>query len=657
MDRLEYADLFQSEAGEYLQILNRCVLQLEQEPQSRQILQEAFRAVHSLKGMAGTMGYERIMGAAHGLENLFEELKVGTVKPGPMTVDLLFEAVDLLQTAIVNPEQVAPLETERAEQVLARLKELQASPAGNSPPIAGDCSGIEICLDETERETVRLALENERYVYTVEVTLSAHTPLKSVRVYMVLRILEKYGNILATTPPLQELEDEQFERRFVIVWSTLQVPGEGLRQELVGVTDVEAAVLLPWEKTEQAAAVVPDPAPLSLVPEGGNAVRGLTEKMVRVETIKLDQLMNLVGEMVVARTRVLEVGRGYSEELDNLLNQLKRAITSLQDISMELRMVPIKQVFDRFPRMVRDIGRSRGKKVRLQISGEQTELDRSIVNRLSDPLVHLIRNAIDHGIEAEAERKARGKNPEGLISLQAYHEGNHIVIVVEDDGAGIDPGVIKNKAVEKGMIGQEEASRLSEQDLLQLIFYSGFSTSLKIDDVSGRGVGMDAVKTCIEGLRGSIQIDSRPAIMTRFILRLPLTLAIIKSLLVKSAGQTLAIPVEVIAENAFWEPDQVKTIRGNRVINLRGEVIALHVLNELLGYSGHDDASPQILPVVIVEAGGKKAGLIVDKLIGQQEIMIKSLGPFLKDLVGIAGTTILGNGQVTLIVDPLGLLP
>ncbi len=655
MDRLEYADLFQSEAGEYLQILNRCVLRLEREPQNRQSILEAFRAVHSLKGMAGTMGYEPIMGMAHCLENLLEELKTGKAESNPFTADLLFEAADLLQTAIVNPEQAAVLET---EQVFQRIRTMQtADPAETGPPAGSCCPEVKISLDEAEKETIRLALGGNKHLSIVGVTLAAHTPLKSVRVYMVLRRLEAHGEILAAAPSFQDLEDENFDRYFEVVLAAPQMPDGQLRQELLSVTDVEDVVLVPWEKNAAPVFSAGNQPQGPVVNEGKAVDQSLTEKMVRVETNKLDQLMNLVGEMVVARTGILELGRGYSEELDVRLDQLKRSINNLQDISMGLRMVPIKQVFDRFPRMVRDISRSRAKKVRLQIRGEQTELDRTIVNRLSDPLVHLIRNAIDHGIETEINRKACGKNPEGSILLQAYHEGNHIVIVVEDDGVGMDPGAIKRRAIEKGMIDPEEASRLSEQDQLHLIFYSGFSTSLEVDDVSGRGVGMDVVKTSIEALRGSIQIQSRPSVMTRFTLRLPLTLAIIKSLLVKSVGQILAIPVEVIIENAFWESSQVKTIRGKKVINLRGEVIGLHDLSALLGYSGRRDPRPPVLPVVIVEAGEKKAGLIVDELIGQQEIMIKPLGPILSNLTGIAGATILGDGRVTLIVDAMGLLP
>ncbi|NMA91934.1 MAG: chemotaxis protein CheA [Firmicutes bacterium] len=659
MDRQEqeYIDIFQAEAGEYLQILNRCALRLEEKPTDRESLQEAFRVVHSLKGMAGTMGYQNIMKITHCLENILEELQAGAIVPNPSTMDIIFEGVDLLQGALQNPDQEEPRELEQAEELTLKIKEICSTATDDHGPASGPFPRPLLRLDETEKETIRLAKEKDQLIYVVAVTLKPHAPLKSVRAYMVLRCLESYGEIVATAPSEQDLEDENFNHFFQVVLAAGQPLGLGLREELLNITDVEEASYTPWEELKAAeTAVKPGSDPANR--EGGGAFhQGLVEKMVRVETAKLDQLVNLVGEMVVARTRVLELGRGHSEELDHLLEQLTQSITNLQETSMKLRMVPIKQVFDRFPRMVRDISRSRGKRVRLQITGEQTELDRSIVNRLADPLVHLIRNAIDHGIEPETEREARGKNREGTILLQAFHEGNNIVIQVEDDGAGIDPEVIKRKAIDKGVISPEAAAGLTGQGVLNLIFASGLSTSSAVTDVSGRGVGMDAVKTSIEALHGSIQIESRLSEMTRFTLRLPLTLAIINSLLVKSARQVLAIPIEGIRENVMLEPSQVKSVQENKVVNLRGEVICLHRLSRLLGFPDHDNSEPSAFPVVIVEAGGKKAGLIVEELIGQQEIMIKSLGHYLKGLKGIAGATILGDGRVTLIVDVVSLLP
>lgn len=654
MNRLEYADLFQCEAHEYLDVLNRCALRLEKEPQNKESLQEAFRAVHSLKGMAGTMGYRQVTKITHCLENFMEDLKSGAVEANPEVMDVLFEAVDLLQAVLINPEELSSQQIEEAREVLKKINRIQPSLQAEDQSTAESFPGVDLRLSETEKEAIRLAKDKKMSLHVVEVTLVEHAPLKSVRVYMLLQKLAAHGEIMAAAPKLQDLEDENFDRHFKLVVAAEHPLGGKALDELSSITDVEKVQLLPWEDSLLESGPARAPAGQEAGAEG-IIHHDITEKMVRVETAKLDELVNLVGEMVVVRTRVLQLGKGHSEELDSLLDQLKSSITNLQDTAMKLRMVPVKQVFDRFPRMVRDISRSRGKEVRLLINGEQTELDRTIINRLSDPLVHLLRNAIDHGIEPAAEREACGKNPEGSILLQAYHEGNNVVILVEDDGAGMDPEVIKQSALKKGIIRPEEAARMPEQELLHLIFYSGFSTSLEVTDISGRGVGMDVVKSSIEALHGTIQVKSVRSKMTRFTLRLPLTLAIINSLLVKSSGQVLAIPIEVIRENIFLGASQIKTIRGCKVINLRGEVLSLYHLGELLGFiQSREELSGY--PVVIVEAGGEKAGLIVEQLIGQQEIIIKPLGSYLKGLTGIAGATILGDGSISLIVDVPGLI-
>ncbi len=645
MNRLEYVDLFQYEANEYLEVLNRCALRLEKEPDHKESLQEAFRVVHSLKGMTGTMGYQQMMRVTHCLENLLEDLKSGAVESSPAVMDILFEALDLLQAMLSNPEE----KLEGTEEILEKISRVHSSSEAGEKCAPEDFAGVEIRLSEAEKEAVRLAKENKMRLHLVAVTLVEYAPLKSVRVYMLRQKLAAHGEIIAAVPNLQDLEDERFDRYFMLLLAAPQPLDDRILEELSNITDVEKVQLLPWKESLLESAPGLTPA-AQKIETAGSTDHDIAEKMVRVETAKLDELVNLVGEMVVARTRVLQLGKGHSEELDSLLDQLKRSITNLQDTAMKLRMVPVKQVFDRFPRMVRDISRSRGKEVRLTISGEQTELDRTIINRLSDPLVHLLRNAIDHGIEPAAEREAQGKDPEGSILLQAYHEGNHIVIVVEDDGAGIDLEAIKKSALQKGIICQEEAALMSEQELLDLIFCSGFSTSTRVTDISGRGVGLDAVKSSIEALHGTIQVKSVFSRMTRFTLRLPLTLSIINSLLVKSSGQILAIPIEVIQENIVLDNSEIKTIRGCKVINLRGEVLSLYHLGERLGFIQNIEELSGY-PVVIVEAGGEKAGLIVEQLIGQQEIMIKPLSPALKGLAGIAGATILGDGSISLIVD------
>ncbi len=700
MDVMQYAELFQAEAGEYMQVLNRCLLNLEKDPGDREELQEAFRVAHSLKGMAGTMGYQHVTDIAHGLENFMEDFKSFEKEPSPEVIDLLFEAVDLLQGSLDHPEASTEQDRQNWDALLLKMEKTRdvkdRAGDGEAPVVVVEETG-KLELGPMDLEILRQAREVEKCPCQVDVALKKDVLMKSVRVYMVFKALEELGEIVATNPPRYELEEENFDCFFQVVVVAQNNNLELLHEKTMQISDVERVEVKPWfdaEDTEDhedepvesdtagekdSALQVPqeqvgpaqgleaaekpaagetgkrESAP-SAVPgsEPGQATKA-ADKMVRVETQKLDDLVNLVGEMVVARTRISELGHGYNDDLDSTIDQLKSAISNLQDTAMELRMVPIDHVFGRFPRMVRDLCREKGKKVQLHISGEETELDRSIINRLSDPLVHLLRNAFDHGIESPQERIKKGKKEEGSIFLKAYHEGNQVIITVEDDGSGIDPEKIGRLAVKKGLINEEEMKQLGKDDLVSLIFFSGFSTSEIVTDVSGRGVGMDAVRNSIEALHGSIEVFSEINVMTRFEMRLPLTLAIITTMLIKSAGQLYAIPVEVIRENVYLGPEEIKSISGNPVVNLRGEVIQLHTLSSLLGFD-NGALSKGDCSVVIVEAANRRAGLIVDNLIGQQEIMIKSLGGLLKGLKGIAGATVLGDGTVALIIDVAGLL-
>lgn len=689
MDVTQYAELFQAEAGEYMQVLNQCLLNLEKDQGDREELQEAFRVVHSLKGMAGTMGYQHVTDIAHGLENFMEDFKTFERSPSAGVIDLLFEAVDLLQDSLEHPEESTEEDRRKWDDLLQRMKKTRDSE--DTEFIEEDSGSIneenEFNLGAMDQEIVRQAREKGKQPCRVGVTLKKDVMMKAVRVYMIFKELEECGGIISTVPSQQELEDEKFEQFFQVLLVPEKHDISVINEKVTQITDVENVEVHPWNdqdssendpveseaepeaETEKEAKHPKDkkdmvqedsstqgktPAPSSPSEESGQVTRA-ADKMVRVETQKLDDLVNLVGEMVVARTRISEIGHGFNEDLDSTIDQLKRSITNLQGTAMELRMVPIEQVFGRFPRMVRDLCREKGKKVELHISGQETELDRSIINRLSDPLVHLLRNSFDHGIEAPDERIKKGKKQEGSIYLKACHEGNQVVLTVEDDGKGIDPQRIGELALEKGVITKDELNQLSKDDLVSLIFFSGFSTSAEITDVSGRGVGMDAVRNSIEALHGSIEVYSEIDVMTRFEMRLPLTLAIITTLLVKSSGQLYAIPVEVIHENVYLDRKDIKSIRGNPVVNLRGEVIPLHVLSALLGFDSGELPEDEC-NVVIVEAANRKAGFIVDDLVGQQEIMIKSLGSLLKGLKGIAGATVLGDGSVTLIIDVAGLL-
>lgn len=665
MDSSEYKELFLSEANEYIQVLNHCLLMLEKQPDDRENLWEIFRVMHSLKGMAGTMGYDRITEVSHHLESFLEELKQGKFSLSGEVIDLLFESLDVLQV-LLSETELSGNSTGAQDSMQNLLKKVAifqsgASPApwgreqgfpGHTP--AGEPEDLSSLLSEVEKELVRTGRESGQSCYLVQVNLRENTLLKSVRAYMAVRALEGFGEVVATFPSMQELDEDKFDLSFQVVLIGDPLLNGDIGKSILSISEVESVDVRSRDE-ELLPPVSYDAVSATPENEAGSPAVKVAEKTVRVETLKLDELINLVGEMIITRTRVLELGRGHTEELDHSLEKLERITTELQNAAMKLRMMPIKHVFERFPRMVRDISHEKGKQIEFSMSGEETELDRQIANLLSDPLVHLLRNSIDHGIEDETERRKKGKPPAGSVLLKAHHEGSYVLISVEDDGSGIDPKKIKEAALQKGIISKEESSRLKEEDALNLIFQNGFSTSSTVTEVSGRGVGMDAVKKSIDMMHGSLEVQSRVGEGTKFTLRLPLTLAIIKALLVRVADQIYAIPIETIRENLYVQHSEIKTIHSNWVINLRGEVIPLFSLKRLLGYSSKNEEHEEY-SVVIVETGDRKAGLVIESLIGQQEIVIKPLGGYLKDIRGIAGATVLGDGRVTLILDVPGLL-
>jgi two-component system chemotaxis sensor kinase CheA len=666
MEQNEYRDLFLAEAREYLQGLNTALLALEHNPEDREILQEMFRVAHSLKGMSATMGFNALAGLTHQLESVLDLLRHGALQVEGLVANVLFEALDLLEMLLDRLDEPDAFNSQ-LEQVVCRLRELE------DPKVyaqSGSAAGLRLVFDEFEKESIRDALAHGEQALLVEVRLEQTCLLKSVRAYMVFRALEKTGHLIKSVPSVQELEEEQFKERFWVVLLTAESESS-IQSGLAQIAEVEAVSVAPVPVE-----LVDDNRIASWIPNAGTAksvdairaapgtetgeeskkgLRREKEKTVRVETDKLDKLINLVGELVVNRTSVVEQGKsGVAAEMSNAVEQLDRITTDLQSAVMKLRMVPIKQVFERLPRMVRDLSQEKGKKVNLEVRGEDTELDRSIVNQIGDPLVHLLRNAVDHGIELPAERVSAGKPEVSTIQLEARHEGSYVMIRVSDDGRGVDPVKVRAKAVEKGLLGTVEAQRLSEEDVVRLIFNNGFSLAEQVTDISGRGVGMDAVRTVIESMNGSTDIKTAVGQGTHFYIRLPLTLAIIKALLVQVSGEIYALPIETIRENLYVTPAEIKTIQKGKVITLRNEVLPLLYLDEALGLP--PSAREEVLSVVVVEASDRKAGLVVDVLLGQQEIVIKSLSKVVEGMRGVAGATVLGNGKVALILDVSSLI-
>ncbi len=657
MDISAFKDVFAAEARDYLQALNSDLLSFEQEPTNRAILDEMFRAAHSLKGMAGTMGFDELAEFTHEMESVLDLLRLGEIAAATHVINVLFQAVDTLEVLLeqtINDQAIDPF---RQELAALRALSTQQEP-GREEILSGvnEINGVQ--LDEFDRETIKQGVDQGFNALEVIITLRAKTILKSVRVYTVFQALEEVATVIQSNPSVQDLENESFGVQFAVAILTKQSADE-IRALIEGISEIERVAVskVDLEVKEERVPAPPQGSESAATVEtrGRTVVRGArTEALVRVETERLDKLINLIGELVISRTQVVETARvDENSEQKNALLQLDRVTTELQYAAMSLRMVPLKQVFDRFPRMVRDLAQASGKRINLEIFGEMTELDRSIVNQIADPLVHLIRNSIDHGLEPEEERTAKGKPAAGTIRLGARHEGSHILIEISDDGQGISVDQIRSKAVERGLLPPEH-DEIGFKQAADLLFSPGFSTAKKVTDLSGRGVGLDAVKATVESLSGTIEMHSEPGKSLTTTIKLPLTLAIIKALLVVVDGETAAIPLQAVRENIQIERSEIKTIQQHNVIMLRDEVLPLYDLAACLGFRPLTTAGP--LSVIVLDIKGEKVGFIVQDLVGQQEIVIKSLGGIVRDIQGIAGATVLGNGKVALILDNSTLL-
>jgi len=663
MDTNQYMGIFLEEAREHLMTLNTSLLELEKEPDNSAILDEIFRCAHTIKGMSATMGFTAMAELTHNMENVLDRLRKGVLTADEEILDILFQCVDTLEQQIENIAAGGdnePNVTALIAKLVALAKQSAVSPTTNNtlskPPKITD-------FNETEANLVEAAKRNDMNVYQVDVYLREGCLLKAARAYLVMSTLENHGEVIKCVPSTEDLEKENFENYFTVVLVT-DANQETIKRAVESIAEIESVVVVPVDNDG------PTEMPLGIEQSAVNAGQPInntesangngqnqhkkirTSQSVRVDIEKLDTLLNLVGELVINKTRLAQIGMTHKlTDLIETIEQLDRITTDLQSVVMKVRMVPIGQVFNRFPRMVRDLAHELQKEVNFIIEGEETELDRTVIDEIGDPLVHLLRNAVDHGLEQPDERKRAGKNPVGQVRLLARHEGNNVIILVEDDGRGIDPAIVKQKALDKGLITQEQFDKMADEEAIHLIFLPGFSTSETVTDISGRGVGMDAVKTKIEALGGMVDIETKLGEGSRFKIRLPLTLAIIQALLIKLCDEIYAIPLSSIDSTICVLPSDIKTIKNHETILLRGEIIPLIRLGERLNVPGAQHQLDGELYVVIVHVGEHKAGLIVDELIGQQEIVIKSLGKLLAGIRGIAGATILGNGEVALILD------
>ncbi len=676
MDVNQYLGIFLEEAREHLQTLNRCVLDLEHDPSDLHILDEIFRSAHTIKGMSATMGYTAIAELTHEMENVLDLLRKGTLTAHAEIIDTLFQCVDRLEQLVeeVANGQPGGVEVSELSAKLAALakgetasaapKTEKAAPKQSSPE-----SATHMILNDTETQLVNSAISQGMQVIELVVGVRQGTLLKSVRAYMVMKALDELGDVIKTDPVVEELEKDNFGLEFSVLIVT-DTPMEKVRDVVLSIAEIETVVATACGKSTVQEDEASGAGVTQTVASGSNEIEHATETaketkpatdsakhkgraLLRVDAEKLDSLLNLVGELVINKTRLQQIGLSNQlQELSEAIEQMDRVTTDLQGVVMKLRMVPVSQVFNRFPRMVRDLSHSLGKEINLIIQGEETELDRTVIDEIGDPLVHLLRNSIDHGIEMPEVRTAAGKNPVGEVRLIARHEGNNVLLMVTDDGKGMKAEILRQKAVEKGLLTKAEVDAMDTGEALKLIFLPGFSTAEKVTDVSGRGVGMDAVRTKIEALGGVLELDSNPGQGTRVRIRLPLTLAIIQALLVQVQAETYAIPLGSIDSTINITQQDIRTIQQQEVILLRGQIIPLIRLGNILGVTESDEFKDnQELYVVIVQSGDHSIGLLVDSLVGQQEIVIKSLGKILTGIRQIAGATILGDGQVVLILD------
>lgn len=668
MEMSQYTDLFLAEAKEHLDSLNENLLVLEKETGNIEILHEIFRSAHTLKGMAAAMGFEGITELTHEMESALMLLKEGKVAVTPNVVDILFRCLDILEMMIVNiggeGEQnynYQPLIEELRSLDKKKTNQDQTVIQQNEVQQKEDKEGKSLEFNEFEISVMHAAAKSRYSSFYIKIGLASGTVMKSVRAFMVFRALEEYGQIIKCNPPAQDLEEEKFDNSFEVVFITQESP-EKILKSLEQISEVSVLSLqqidTEWlggndvnreEAINHENAVIPKKTASQTTSE--RDLSGGMLRTVRVDIERLDNLMNLVGELVINKTRLEQIGLvNRIPDLLEAIEQMGRLTNDLQNVVMKVRMVPIKQVFNRFPRMVRDLARELNKEVRFIMEGQDTELDRTVIDEIGDPLVHLIRNALDHGIEHPEERIKAGKEKTALLRLAARQDGNNVIIEVEDDGRGIDIEKIRKKAREKGLLTEKEDEYADEGEVLKLIFQPGFSTAEVVTDLSGRGVGMDVVKSKIESLNGNISIKTKKNVGTKVSISLPLTLAIIQALLVSVGGEQYAIPLSSIDETTFVLPGQIRTVKNQEVMLLRGIVLPLLRLDRLLDVVS-EERNYEELFVVVVRKGERRFGLVVDQLVGQQEIVIKSLGQLLNGIRGIAGATILGNGQVSLILD------
>ncbi|HEY4601576.1 MAG TPA: chemotaxis protein CheA [Cerasibacillus sp.] len=674
MDTTQYLSIFIDESTEHLNTMSDYMLELEKNPSDKSIIEEIFRAAHTLKGMSATMGYNDMADLTHKLENVFDAIRYDKLNVQVDMMDVLFEVHEQLLAMVEDIANGGTGEQDISDLV-TKLEQLekgeQPGPISESPTkedIHQETSYEQAITDLDEFELSILNESSERGFsnYEITVQLSEDCLLKAARTFMVFEVLEKHGEVIKADPPVNDLEEENFDFRFKVLFITKH-PEDELKKKLKKISEVNDVIISSFsinaykkEKEKQLETNQKDIKKKKKAKEKSpsSPAGRQVSKTIRVNIERLDILMNLFEELVIDRGRLEQIASELNhQELQETVERMTRVSGDLQNIILTMRMVPVEQVFSRFPRMIRKLSREMNKDIAIKIIGAETELDRTVIDEIGDPLVHLLRNAVDHGIEKPEERRRKGKPEQGTIELKAYHSGNHVFIEITDDGAGINREKVLKKAIENGVIHESQADTLKDQEVYELILASGFSTAEVVSDVSGRGVGLDVVRTKIESLGGRVSIDSEYDKGSVFSIQLPLTLSIMSVLLVEIEKEKYAIPLSSIIETAIIEKKQILSAHHKKVIDFRGNVVPLVFLKDIFDVpqqSNHEEDEYE--SIVIVKKGEKMAALVVDSFIGQQEVVLKSLGKYLQDVFAISGATILGDGQVALIIDTNALV-
>lgn len=673
----EYKDMFIEEAREHLTTLNQSLLDFEQNPDDEDALNKIFRAAHTIKGMAATLNYDSIQHLSHKTEDTLDLIRQHKINVDSNVVDLIFDCFDGIEAMVEDIASNDATDYDINSLIDQLEKYLNSTPqVKESNKSSSKSEKIALNFPKKVNETILRYLEQEQSVYALHITVDKHCQMKSIRAYLLLKKLSDTGDIIHTNPQRKKIEDGDFDQSFDLFYST-EASMDIVNEIVNSVSELEEKEIIPltikedkiefskeFTQSKKKDSTKKSKDEQKEVDEGqsANNENKNTSKLkkelsgqsqsIRVGMDQLDEFMNLIGELVISKGRLTQIAADHDlEDLSETISTFDRLTNQLQDKIMNIRMIPMKHIFNRFPRMVRDLSKQNGKDINFLIEGEGIELDRTVLDEIGDPLVHLLRNSVDHGIETPEDRKKKGKSPNGTVQLIAERKRNHVLIKVTDDGKGIDPQKMRETAVKKGLRTEQEVQSLSDQQALQLIFLPGLSSAEKITNISGRGVGMDVVKSTIEKLNGIVDVQSTINEGSIFSLKLPLTMAIFKALFIGIDKETYAIPISNIIETVKLFPEDINYLDGKKTTVIRNEVLPILGLKDLVKKGQEEWDLTTSMYGVIIQREDKKFGLLVDRLIGEQEITIKNVGGSMRRTNGIAGVTITGDGRVILVLD------